>query len=172
MKKQTGYEKDDAAPTPQDESFKDSDGHSLNGLTLQPYTIERMWAADAMGLRYGYLTKTAIQQFRRNNTYPGMSGDVAIVIWLCSLEDIEEVRAARRNPSSAEESAVRFAEEHKMANPKQKQFWLAYDVFLKIMDEIHKAYAEPDVPEIEKKTTMTESTTRQVGRVSSQKSIK
>jgi hypothetical protein len=149
MKAQTGYEKDAPEPMTPTESFIESAGHSLNGLTLQPYTIERMWAADAMGLRYGRLSKAASRQFGTDSTYPGMNGDVAIVIWLCSLTDPEEVRAARREPGQAEELAIKFASEHKLASPKQNNFWNAYNIFLKIMGEVHTAYAEPDV---EKKT--------------------
>ena len=153
-KEQTGYEPDTEGPLTPTRAFIESAGHSLNGLELQPYTIERMWAADAMGLRYGRLSRTAVKQFHSNNTYPGMNGDVAIVIWLCSLSDPEEVRAARRNPSDAEETAIKFAEENKIASPKQKKFWDAYEVFLKIMDEIHAAYSEP---EVEKKTKATKA---------------
>ncbi len=148
-KEQTGYEDDTPVPMTPDESFVESAGHSLNGLTLQPYTIERMWAADAMGLRYGRLSEAAARQFGLDNTYPGMNGDVAIVVWLCSLTDPEEVRSARREPGQAEDLAIKFATEHKIASPKQLQFWDAYNVFLKIMNEVHVAYSEQD---IEKKT--------------------
>lgn len=145
-KEQTGYETDEsvAAPLTPTESFIESAGHSLNGLKLEPYTIERMWAADAIGLRYGRLTKAAAKQFGEDQSYPGMEADVAIVLWLCSLTDLEEVRAARRNPAQAEETAAKFAVEHRAASKKQKNFWNGYTIFLKIMDEIHVAFAEPE----------------------------
>src|SRR5258707_1146710 len=72
-----------------DQAFIESDGYKLNGLELRPYSPERMWAADAMQLRYGHLSQAASRQFARKNTYPGMEGDVGIVIWLCSLPDGE-----------------------------------------------------------------------------------
>lgn len=137
-------------------AFKDSANHALNGTKLEPYTIERMWAADSMGLRWGRLSKPAAAQFAKDNTYPGMSGDVGIVIWLCSTTDLDEIRTARRDPSEAEDKAVEFAKKHKIASPKQKQFWEAYKVFLDIMTEVHVAYSEP---ETEKKTEQNQTTT-------------
>lgn len=150
------YGSDSGKPKPKpitpDQVYIDSDGHSLNGLKLQPYTPERMWAADAMGLRYGHLSAVASKQFARASTYPGMEGDVGIVIWLCSLMDVEEVRAARRDPERAEAEALEFAKEHKILTGKQSKFWDAYKVFLRIMNETHAAYGEPAKVE-QKKTT-------------------
>lgn len=135
-----------------DQSFIESAGHSVNGLKLEPYTPERMWAADAMGLRYGHLSDAAAKQFARKNTYPGMEGDVGIVIWLCSLTDVDEVRAARRDPERAEGEAIVFAKTHKIITGKQSKFWDAYKVFLRIMDEVHAAYGEPESAGEQKKT--------------------
>lgn len=137
-----------------DQSFIESDGYNLNGLKLRPYSPERMWAADAMGLRYGHLSEAASKQFFRKGTYPGMEGDVGIVVWLCSLPDGDEVRAARRDPERAEADALEFAGKHKMISGKQSGFWGAYNLFLKIMDQIHSAYGEPESVE-QKKTTKT-----------------
>ena len=136
-----------------DAAFTESAGHHLNGLTLQPYTPERMWAADAMGLRYGHLSEVASRQFTRNSTYPGMEGDVGIVIWLCSLTEDEEVRAARRDPERAEVDALEFAKKHKILTGKQSAFWDAYKIFLAIMNEIHVAYGEPATKVEQKKTS-------------------
>jgi len=125
-------------------AFIQSVDHSLNGTKLEPYTIERMWAADSMGLRWGRLSAPAAKQFAESNTYPGMLGDVAIIIWLCSVTDVEEIRTARRDPSQAEDKATKFAEEHKIASQRQKEFWSAYRIFLDIMTEVHVAFGEPE----------------------------
>lgn len=135
-----------------DQSFIDSAGHSVNGLQLEPYTPERIWAADAMGLRYGNLSEAAAKQFARKGTYPGMEGDVGIVMWLCSLTNPDEVRAARRDPERAEADALTFAKDHKFLTGKQGKFWDAYKVFLRIMNEMHAAYGEPEKSEPQKKT--------------------
>ena len=126
-----------------DKSFINSDGHEVEGIKLFPYTPERMWAADAMGLRYGNLSKAASLQYMNKGTYPGMEADVAIVMWLCSLKDKEEIRAARRNPDTAEDLAIEYCRSHKMVSIKQAKWWKAYDVFLEIMREVHAAYGEP-----------------------------
>lgn len=152
--KATGYEPDIGETTMSpDKAFVGSQGHQLNGIKLEPYTIERQWAADAMGLRYGRLSKSASKQFEADRTYPGMAGDVAIVIYLCSLTDVEEVRSARREPGLAEERAVAFAQKHKIASPKQTPFWDAYEIHLKIMQEVHESYAEPETQKKTKTTT-------------------
>jgi hypothetical protein len=151
------YGKDDAQPEVMtvEQSFKDSANHALNGTKLEPYTVERMWAADSMGLRWGRLSTPAAKQFATDNTYPGMSGDVGIVMWLCSTTDLEEIRCARRDPSPAEDKAIAFSEKHKIASPKQKEFWQAYAVFLNIMTEVHVAYAEPEKKTEKEATTAT-----------------
>lgn len=138
------YDKDDAQPVTPEAAFIQSAGHSLNGTKLEPYTIERMWAADSMGLRWGRLSPAAAQQFAKDNTYPGMNGDTAIVMWLCSVADLDEIRCARRDPADAEDKVIAFAEKHKIASPKQTAFWEAYRVFLAIMTEVHVAFAEPE----------------------------
>jgi hypothetical protein len=138
------YTPDEPQASPEDRAFIESAGHKLNGLDLQPYSPERMWAADAMGLRYGRLTKEQTDQFLEDNTYPGMEGDVGIVIWLCSLTNIQEVHSARRSPTVAINRAIKFAIEHKMVSRKQKTYWDGYEVFLKMMREIHDAYGEPE----------------------------
>jgi len=153
MKKEKKITTDDEAYRPDEgevkqltpeKAFINSADHTLNGTRLEPYTIERMWAADSMGLRWGRLSTPAAKQFAQDNTYPGMSGDVAIVMWLCSMKDMEEIRCARRDPAPAEDKAITFAEKHKIASPKQKEFWDAYRVFLDIMTEVHVAYGQPE----------------------------
>jgi hypothetical protein len=157
MKKQTGFETDEGSEMTPTKSFIESTAHSLNGLELEPYTIERMWAADAIGLRYGRLTKAQAKQLSEDNTYPGMEADTVIVVWLCSLKDVEEVNGARRNPVQANQAAIKWAIEHKMASKLQKNFREAYRVFNTIMDEVFAAYGEPEGTE---KKTERKATTK------------
>jgi hypothetical protein len=137
--------------SPEDKSFIESAGHELNGLKLNPYTPERIWVADAIGLIYGKLSEEAITEFTQHRTYPGMAGDVPIVIWACTLSE-EEARCLRSVPQVAMKRAAEFAKKHRMVMPKQKGWWNAYNVFLQIMNEIHDAYGEPDAASTEKKT--------------------
>ena|SRR5215472_549274 len=143
----------------EDKSFIESAGHVLNGLRLQAYGPERMWAADAIGLRYGRLTPEQTEQFNEDGTYPGMAADVPIVIWLCSLEKREDVLSARRNPNMSMGKIVQFAETHNMVTPKQKGWWDAYTIFLAIMREIHQSYGELGEKKTEAATVATEQAT-------------
>jgi hypothetical protein len=136
--------------SPEDKSFIESAGHELNGLKLNPYTIERIWAADAVGLIYGKLSQSALDEFNTRGTYPGMAGDVPIVMWSCSLSE-DEARCFRTVPQIAMRKAAEFAKKHRMVMPKQKGWWDAYNVFLRIMKEVQDSYGEPDVTP-EKKT--------------------
>lgn len=151
---EAAYGKDEPQVMTPEAAFMESVEHKLNGTKLEAYTIERMWAADSMGLRWGRLSNSAAKQFATDNTYPGMEGDTAIIMWLCSVTDLDEIRTARRDPSPAEDKAIKFAEKHKIASKKQKEFWEAYKVFLNIMTEVHVAFGEP-----EKKTEKPVTTT-------------
>lgn len=152
------YKGDDeaAAVVVEDKAFIEAPEHTLNGLTLHPYSPERMWAADAIGLRYGRLTPEQVEQFGEDGTYPGMAGDVPVVIWVCSLEKRGDVLSARRNPTLAMDKVIQFAEIHKIVSPKQSQWWDAYKVFLQIMGEVQTSYGES---EGQKKTEQVEQAT-------------
>lgn len=151
MNEDEGYERDEEQ-APEDRSFIESAEHRLNGVKLHAFSPEWMWAADSIGLRYGRLSKEATDQFIADGTYPGMAGDVPIVMYVCSLQSREMVSWARRNPIPAEQAAADFAEKHRIVSPKQSGWWDAYKIFIKIMNEIHAAYGERDLPEAEKKT--------------------
>jgi hypothetical protein len=86
-----------------------------------------------------------------------MEADTVIVVWLCSLKDVEEVNGARRNPVQANQAAIKWAIEHKMASKLQKNFREAYRVFNTIMDEVFAAYGEPEGTE---KKTERKATTK------------
>jgi hypothetical protein len=131
-----------------EQAFIESENHSFNGLKLEPWSPERMWAAESMGLRYGKLSKETVPQFQKTYMYNGMTGDVGIFIWL-STRNIDEVRAARRDPDTAEELAGTFAKENGIIVASGKHFNEAYKLFLQAMDEIYVSSTELDS---EKKT--------------------
>ena len=143
-------------PVNPDKAFIESAGHQLNGVKLHPYSPERMWAADAIGLRYGRLSKEAIEQYMLDRTYPGMAGDIPILMYVLSLQTREEVAWVRRNPIEAEKRAAEFAVKHGIVTPKQSRWWDAYEIFMRTMDEIHASYGEP---ETQKKTETQPATT-------------
>lgn len=157
--------KDDKAaygkdPTPTAEKiFVESENHSLNGMKLQPYSVARMWAADAMGLHYGHLSPAEMTLWKKNSIYPGAARDVAIVLWVCSVLDTDEVSEAEeldtacREPIEAVQKAMEWAKGLNIHTPKRKEFWPAFREFLKIMREVHESTVEADT---EKKTAAAE----------------
>lgn len=129
---------------PAEEAFTKSDVHALNDLELQPYTPDRAWAAQAMGLRYGFVDDAGVEFFREHRIYPGALRDVALVLWLCSLDDEVEIDKASRNPVAAARKAATWAHERKLDNQRGDEFWKAYAVFMKIMAEVDASVSVPE----------------------------
>ena len=129
---------------PAEAAFTQSDTHELGDLNLQPYTPDRAWAAQAMGLRYGFIDDAGVEFFKEHRIYPGALRDVAIVLWLCSLTDEIEIDKASRNPIAAARKAATWSDEHKLANARSPEFWQAYAVFMKIMAEVDASVSVPE----------------------------
>src|SRR5665811_1515722 len=85
-KEATGYEPDETAA---EAAFTGpgSDTATLGKVKLQPYTPERIVAAQAMVRHYGHLDDAAVAQFNKTRIYPGMLNDVINHAWLRSLTD-------------------------------------------------------------------------------------
>lgn len=81
-------------------SFQESDSHYWNDVKLDGYSAQRQIAAQAMGLRFGALSKDDLDETERSNSYPGMMQDAIIVLYLCyprgknGKDGIEESYAA------------------------------------------------------------------------------
>jgi hypothetical protein len=127
---------------PADAAFTHSDNHALGDLKLQPFTIDRQWAAEMMELRWGYVDRAGIEFLRKHGRYPGASRDVALVLWLCSLTDDDEIRQVRRDPISAESKVAEFVAKYKLG-ARGEEFERAYDLFLTIMNEIERSKSVP-----------------------------
>lgn len=119
-----------------DRAFIDSENHSLNGEKLQPYSLARKVAAQAMGLFYGHVDEADRDRFRREKVYPGALRDMIIVLWLCTLKDDDEIDAASRAPKAAVKRAYAWAETEGVANMDHEKFWKAYILFHDIMGEV------------------------------------
>jgi hypothetical protein len=129
---------------PAEEAFTRSDSHALGDLDLQPYTPDRAWAAQSMGLRYGFIDDAGVEFFREHKIYPGALRDVAIVLWLCSLTNEVEIDKACRNPIAAARKAATWSHQLKMDNPRGDGFWKAYAVFMQIMAEVDASVSTPE----------------------------
>lgn len=82
-----------------DESEQSSDAaysraiarYDLFGEKLRPYSQVRRDAADLMGLQYPWLSEEDADRLRKTNHYPAIKRDTAIVLWLCSIPDEEDL---------------------------------------------------------------------------------
>jgi hypothetical protein len=142
-KEQTGtreeiYSSDDQAEA----AFINCDKHTLGDLKLEPFTLQRQWAAEAMFLRYGSVDKAGIEFLNKHGFYPGASRDVAIVLWLCSVKE-SEVDEAYRNPSAGAQKAAEWAKEHNLTITKNDQWEQAWKVFVRIISEVDASRSVP-----------------------------
>ena len=143
----TTYPKEDdvyAPDDPAETAFTESDAHTLGDLKLQPYTMNRSWAAQSMGLRYGFVDDAGVAFFKEHRIYPQAPRDVAVVLWLCSLTDEIEIDKAFRNPIPAIRKAATWAEEHNLKNTRGEDFWKAYALFMRIMAEVDASVSVPE----------------------------
>ena len=133
-----------------EKAFVESHGHSLNGLKLEPYSDARRIAAQSMNLRYGNLTEAEASQFNRVSLYAGAVRDTAIVLWLCTVKDHQELDRIAANPEHYTDTWQKFAAEHGLIDTADKSFWDGFVVFLAIMNEIEVSRVDA-----KKKTEMT-----------------
>lgn len=115
----------------------------LEGIDLQPYTPDRAWAAQAMGLKYGFVDEAAVEEFKRTGIYPGGLRDCGIVLWLRSLTSEQEIDKAARNPVASAVTAAKWATEHGFGDTRSEKFWLAYNIFIHTMTEVAQAQTTP-----------------------------
>ncbi len=118
-------------------------GFELGDISLYPYSFARKAAADAMGIRWGYVPED--DPMIKTGKYSGALGDAVKVLWLCTIpnaseQTAEQVRAkewsvqrAERKPEEAYAVAQQWAEGIGIASNDSEEFVKAYNVFLKIM---------------------------------------
>lgn len=119
-----------------------TDGHVLNGIRLHPWTPMRVIAGQSMGMLYPEIGKKGFDQYRRTKTYAGIIKDVAICLWLCSVNE-DRVDEADSSPHEAYTEARAWAtglQIHKMSSEKWDQ---AFVVFAGIVSEVDKAITIP-----------------------------
>jgi hypothetical protein len=129
---------------PAEEAFTQSDAHDLGDLELQPYTPDRVMAAQAMFLRYGFVDEAGVEFFNQHKVYPGALRDVAVVLWLCSLTSETEIDKASRNPIAAIKKAIEWSHERKLDNTNSEEFWKAFTVFMRIMSQVDTSTSVPE----------------------------
>lgn len=119
-------------------------GHKIGDVELQPFSPSRVVAAQSMGLHYGALNDDEVAEYRKTGLYPQAAQDVAIVLWLCAIEDEREIARASRYPEQAFIKACEWANDRGLLNRAQQPFWEAYHTFETILAEIHASRTKPE----------------------------
>ena len=115
----------------------------LEGLELHPYSPDRAWAAQAMGLKYGFVDEAGVDEVKRTGVYPGALRDVGIVLWLRSLTSETEIDKAARSPVAAAVSAAKWAQGIGIADTRSDKFFAAYNIFMDTMTAVAEAQTTP-----------------------------
>lgn len=144
-------------------------GYTLFGETLRPYSLSRKDAAGVMGLTYPFLTPEDRQRMISTGRYSRIKPDAAIVLWLCSLPDTEELDEEQRKealwtperafslPSHATLAAMAWINSKPFGDQIKPEFTeAAATMFAIIMDkEVSDFWVRPEGPKAEKKSTTT-----------------
>lgn len=141
-----------------EKAFTDSGLHQFNGFNLQPWTPARIMAAQAMGMHYGSIDEAGRSRFVTDKIYPGAQRDVAVVLWLCTLETEKEVDAAARAPTAVMDKVYAFAAEHRLSDTGDENFWKGFLTFLAIMNEVAASRVTPEKKTSPEVTTVNQQT--------------
>lgn len=119
-------------------------GFEFLGEPLKPWTPSRKVAAQSMGMLYPFIGESGSKQLDAAGHYPGMTKDIVILLWLCTVKDAadltrDEVRAkvwtpsrALMNPSEAMLEAMAWAEINGVSDVYSKAYEEAVFIFPQI----------------------------------------
>lgn len=127
-----------------EKAFTDSGLHQFNGFDLQPWTLSRKVAAQAMGMFIGNVDEAGRSRFATDKVYPGALRDVIVMLWLCTLKTESEVDAAARGPTLAIQKAYVWAAQHGLDGIDKESFWKAYAIFWDIRREVAQSEVIPE----------------------------
>ena len=126
-----------------DKAFTGSDKHTLADLKLQPWTPQRVWTAQLLGMAYPNIGKQGRDQLRRSNVYPNAVKDVAIFLFLSTRTNEVEVDEAEQFPEEASTKARDFGISRGIHKRDSTEFWEAYSKFWDVMNEIEDSATKP-----------------------------
>lgn len=133
-------------------------GYELFGERLKPYSMSRKDAADLMGAQYPFLSLEDADRLRKTGRYSGMKRDAAVVLWLCTIKDEDDLtdddknawspERAFRNPQAALTEAMRWINSQTWNDSKSEDFTKAVAVaFAVILDaELSQFLVQPEGP--------------------------
>ena len=114
---------------PKDKAFLGSDNATLGDLKLQPWTPDRINAAQRMGMFYPNLGKGGWDRVTSTSVYPGVAQDVMIFVYLSTVEPKKVYEVTF-------EDAMAFGTARNLHSTDSKEFWDAYNKFIDVQNEI------------------------------------
>lgn len=126
------------------DNFADSERHSIDGLKLEPWTPDRSIAAQSLGMIYPALGEEGWASVKRSGIYPGAVRDVALALWLCSLNPVQVLDAEIAGPVEAKKKSTVFAGKHGIADAKKQSFWDALTLFMDMQREVNESVTVPE----------------------------
>lgn len=124
-------------------AFTSSENHKLGDMNLQPWTPQRIVAAQSIGMIYPFIGSDGLEQFKKSGTYPGLLKDAIIALWLCTINH-EDVDAAEGSPREAYRQAVAWAADKNIPNMESKEFNEAHNIFIKMMNQVRDSQTKPE----------------------------
>jgi len=107
--------------------------HIFRGIELQPFSVRRQIAAQALGNRL----LSARVRFEERGAYDGMFADVAVLLFLC-VQPVSTALRALRKPEEVLAAAMDWAETQEIAAGSQI-FAEAVEVYAAILRELQEA---------------------------------
>ena len=154
---ETGLDADDDLPASgllpaEDAAFiAAKNGEEFLGAELQPWTPQRIIAAQSMGMLYPLIGEDGWEQLGRTGIYAGAMRDTIIFLWLRALLPGETfpqstARAARaeRKPGEAWARAQAWAEQLGLLDAASETFQEGYQLFGSKMAAIQAARGIPE----------------------------
>jgi len=132
-----------AFDSPADAAFDRSEQYFFQGEPLEAFSGRRRRIAERLGLRFfAVLSGADFERFVEEQTYPGFSDDMVLVLWLCS-QSKERCARARRYRDQALEAADDWADERGIF-PGGDGHQEACEVFTKIVADVLASISTPD----------------------------
>jgi hypothetical protein len=125
------------------DAFLKSERHALDGIKLQPWTPDRMIAAQSLGMIYPSIGDEGWAALKRRSIYAGAVRDVALALWLCTLSDAEVLEAEARGDAEARKQSAAWAVKLHLHDANKAPFWDAFTKFMEIQNEVNQSATLP-----------------------------
>lgn len=126
------------------DAFIASERKAINGIKLAPWTADRSIAAQSLGIIYPALGSEGWASVKRSGIYPGAVRDVALALWLCSLNPEQVLEAECAGEKDAKKRSTEWAAKHGIHDTSKQPFWDALGLFMEMQNEINQSVTVPE----------------------------